>query len=142
MVENKRDLEMKSDTSPRLGDYEVHRAWEGFSSIRQISSGEIMHSRTDPIKEARELYVEQSRLAERLRENPTSGPLVLWDVGLGAAANATAAIEGHERAMPSRPLSIFSFENDLDPLRLALEHETEFPHLRSASIRALLAGNP
>jgi queuine tRNA-ribosyltransferase len=126
---------------PSRGDYEIVKAWEGFASIRQLSSGEIMHSRTDPMKEARELYVEQSHLGERLRENPTSEPLVLWDVGLGAAANATAAIECHERAMPVRPLSIFSFENDLDPLRLALEHESEFPYLRSASIRALLAGN-
>jgi queuine tRNA-ribosyltransferase len=132
---------VKGDAPDRLGDYEVHKAWEGFSSIRQISSGEIMHSRTDPMKEARELYVEQSRLAERLRENATSEPLVLWDVGLGAAANATAAIECHEQAMPARPLSIFSFENDLDPLRLALEHESDFPYLRSASVRALLAGN-
>src|SRR3954465_13166349 len=66
---NKRRFEMKGDTPPRLGDYEIHRAWEGFSSIRQISSGEIMHSRTDPIREARELYVEQAGLAERLSKS-------------------------------------------------------------------------
>src|SRR3982751_1103169 len=110
---------MKGDTPLRLGDYELHRPWEGFSSIRQISSGEIMHSRTDPIEEARKVYVEQAGLAERLREGSME-PLMLWDVGLGAAANAMAAIECHEQAMPGRPLSIFSFENDLDPLRLAL----------------------
>ena len=132
---------MNRATHPSLGDYEIVKAWEGFASIRQLSSGEIMHSRTDPMKEARELYVEQSHLTERLRENPTSEPLVLWDVGLGAAANASAAIECHEQAVPARPLSIFSFENDLDPLRLALEHEREFPYLRSASVRALLADN-
>ncbi|MEY2572916.1 MAG: hypothetical protein QOJ87_1129, partial [Verrucomicrobiota bacterium] len=28
---------MKGDAPQRLGDYEIHRAWEGFSSIRQIS---------------------------------------------------------------------------------------------------------
>src|SRR5215212_5992445 len=85
-----RDFEMNRAKRPSRGDYEIVKAWEGFASIRQLSSGEIMHSRTDPMKEARELYVEQSRLAERLRENPTGEPLVLWDVGLGAAANATA----------------------------------------------------
>ena len=68
---------MKGDKPLRLGDYEIHRAWEGFSSIRQISSGEIMHSRTDPMEEARELYVEQSRLAERLRESSIE-PLILY----------------------------------------------------------------
>jgi queuine tRNA-ribosyltransferase len=132
---------MNGAIGPSRGDYEIVKAWEGFASIRQLSSGEIMHSRTDPMTEARELYVEQSRLAERLRENPTSEPLVLCDVGLGAAANATAAIECYELAMPARPLSISSFENDLDPLRLALENESQFPYLRSASIRALLADN-
>ncbi len=52
----------------QLGDYEVHIAREGFGSIRQISSGEIMHMRTPPMEEARQLYVEQSQLAERVRE--------------------------------------------------------------------------
>ena len=66
-----------------LGDYEIHTAWEGWANIRQISSGEIMHSRTAPMEEARRLYVEQSQLAERVREE-SSEPLVIWDVGLGA----------------------------------------------------------
>src|SRR5438552_9473683 len=101
---------MKSDESFRLGDYEVHKAWEGFSSIRQISSGEIMHSRTDPMEEARQLYVEQARLAERSRAL-SADPLILWDVGLGAAANAMAAIECYETAKSQRPLQIISFEN-------------------------------
>jgi hypothetical protein len=46
---------------PRLGAYEVHTAWEGFSSIRHVASGEIMHSRNAPMEEAERLYVEQSR---------------------------------------------------------------------------------
>jgi queuine tRNA-ribosyltransferase len=36
----------------RLGDYELHRSAPGFYSIRQISSGEIMHSVTAPSEEA------------------------------------------------------------------------------------------
>ncbi|HEV2804165.1 MAG TPA: MnmC family methyltransferase [Chthoniobacterales bacterium] len=121
---------MKGDTPLRLGDYEIHRAWEGFSSIRQISSGEIMHSRTDPIREARELYVEQARLAQRLSKSQPKEPLVIWDVGLGAAANATAAIECYEKTPAPRPLKIVSFENDLDSLRLALANPASFPYLR------------
>ena len=117
---------MKGDEFFRVGDYEVHRAREGFFSIRQISSGEIMHSRTDPMEEARQLYVEQARLAKRLGERSVE-PLILWDVGLGAAANAMAAIECYETAKPERPLHIFSFENDLDPLRLAAAHLKSFP---------------
>jgi queuine tRNA-ribosyltransferase len=128
---------MKGDTRLRLGDYEIHRAWEGFSSIRQISSGEIMHSRTDPIREARELYVEQSRLSKRLSESKPNEPLVIWDVGLGAAANATAAIECYEKLPARRPLEIVSFENDLDSLRLAVVNPASFPYLRLEAATAI-----
>jgi queuine tRNA-ribosyltransferase len=127
---------MKGDAALRLGDYEIHRAWEGFASIRQISSGEIMHSRTDPIEEARQLYVEQSRLAERLR----SESLILWDVGLGAAANAMAAIECHQKSSSGQPLRIISFENDLDSLRLALANPQNFPYLRVDAANAIVTG--
>jgi queuine tRNA-ribosyltransferase len=130
---------MKGDESLRLGDYEVHQAWEGFSSIRQVSSGEIMHSRTDPMEEARQVYVEQARLAERLRASSPE-PLVLWDVGLGAAANAIAAIECFETANATRPFHIISFENDLDPLRLAATNRESFPYLRADLANAIISG--
>lgn len=128
-----------SPESVRLGDYEVHKAWEGFASIRQISSGEIMHSRTHPMEEARKLYVEQSRLAGRLRdEADASEPLIIWDVGLGAAANAMAAIECYEGVSPVRPLRMVSFENDLDSLRLAVARIEEFPYLRAEPANDIL----
>ena len=130
------------------GNYEVHRAPEGFASIRQISSGEIMHSRTPPMVEAHRLYIEQSDLAARLRisaEENTAGasiePLVIWDVGLGAAANAMAAVlcyETQAAAGPTRPMHLVSFENDLDPLRLAFQHNREFTYLRHGGIGGIL----
>jgi queuine tRNA-ribosyltransferase len=130
----------------KLGDYEVHIAREGFASIKQISSGEIMHSRNPPMEEARSLYVEQSRLAERLRlpdgeSVEAAPPLVVWDVGLGAAANAMAAIECHESQAstgPVRPLAMVSFENDLDSLRLAFHHRDKFLYLRHGGPAGLL----
>jgi queuine tRNA-ribosyltransferase len=131
------------------GDYEVHRAEAGFASIRQISSGEIMHSRTPPMEEAQRLYIEQSNLAERLQISPEESaagtelePLVIWDVGLGAAANAMAAILCYETlaaAGPVRPMHVVSFENDLDPLHLAFQHNREFTYLRHSGIGAILA---
>jgi queuine tRNA-ribosyltransferase len=131
---------MKRGEVSQLGDYEVHRAWEGFASIRQISSGEIMHSRTAPMEEAQKLYVEQSCLAERLRENSSnSEPLIIWDVGLGAGANAMAAMECYEQVSGGRPLHIISFENDLDSLRLALKQQPDFPYLRVEGTAAILA---
>src|SRR5690242_8469410 len=116
------------DNLDSLGDYVLHLEREGFASIRQISSGEIMHLRSSPIEEARKLYVEQSGLAQLLARSET--PVVLWDVGLGAAANAMAAIECYEQRAANRvlpPLTIISFENDLDSFALALRNPAKFP---------------
>src|SRR6267142_831994 len=103
------EQESKQKTHRTLGNYEVHKAWEGFASIRQISSGEIMHSRTPPMEEARSLYIEQSNLAARVRlcanDNPKRiAPLIIWDVGLGAAANAMAAIQCYEEQAAAGPV--------------------------------------
>lgn len=101
-----------------------------------------MHSRTEPMEEAQRVYVEQASLAERLRSGAASEPLILWDVGLGAAANAIAAIRSHETlassAVPTRPLRIISFEIDLEPLRLALGHLEKFSYLNRPGPAELL----
>lgn len=111
----------------KLGDYEVHQNKAGFSSIRQLSSGEIMHSVIPPEIEARTLYVEPAQLSLRMETEPK---LVIWDVGLGAASNAMAAIEyiNNLSSVPSQ-VEIVSFENDLDSLKLAMKNPDVFPHL-------------
>jgi queuine tRNA-ribosyltransferase len=123
----------------KRGRYEVLvRDEVGF--IRDCGSGEVMHSVTDPLVEARSLYVEQSRLIERLQAGG-SDPLVVWDVGLGAAANAMAAIlevEKCELGPNRRGLKLVSFENDLDSLQLALDHPRWFKHLRHPAPAMLL----
>jgi len=138
--------QLDQPSRPRLGDYEIHLAHEGFASIRQVSSGEIMHSRTDPMEEARSLYVEQSNLAERARvslseKSANVRPLIIWDVGLGAAANTMAAIHCYEeqaRINRVRPLRIVSFENDLDSLRLAFQYRRDFSYLRHCGPASIL----
>ncbi len=124
----------------KRGRYEVIvRDDVGF--IRDMTSGEVMHPTSDPAEEARSLYVEQSRLLARLQVSEVR-PLVVWDVGLGAAANAMAAIlavEGSISTVSPRQLTLVSFENDLDSLKLALDHIRWFKHLRHAAPRSLLA---
>ena len=122
----------------KRGRYEVILK-EGVGYIRDTASGEVMHLGSDPSLEAQSLYVEQSRLLERLQDR-SDEPLVVWDVGLGAAANAMAAILAVENAAPAtaRPLTLVSFENDLDSLKLALDHPGYFKHLRHPAPRALL----
>ncbi len=128
----------------RLGDYEIHRSPRGFTSIRQISSGEVMHSVNAPADEADKLYIEQSFLAARLlKREAAADELVIWDVGLGAAFNAMAAIRCFERcaaiaAGAPRALRLVSFERDLDPLALAVKKSGRFAHLRHAAPSRML----
>jgi queuine tRNA-ribosyltransferase len=130
---------------PKLGDYEVVTGPQGFSSIKQTSSGEVMHSVNSPAEEANRLYVEQSALATRLlKSHGGESELVIWDVGLGAASNAMAAIHCFEKVLAEvgpeavRPLRIVSFEIDLDPLKLAVRFASHFPHLRHKAPKRLL----
>jgi queuine tRNA-ribosyltransferase len=135
-----------------LGAFRLVENATGHASVAHEASGEIMHSVNDPHAEARTLYVEQGRLARRLR-GPEGDPLVVWDVGLGAAINAMAAIAeaeaparvqeseapaGNATSRPLRPLELISFERDLDALRLALWHPERFPHLRHPGPASLL----
>jgi queuine tRNA-ribosyltransferase len=154
--------------SLKLGRYEVV-VQDDVGHIRDMKSGEVMHSVNDPAEEARSLYVEQSHLVERLRN--TQGPpphnlepplnverlrgpeplatvdaeaLTVWDVGLGAAANAMAAIhaaEAMDSAQGRRRLRLVSFENDMDSLKLALRHPRWFKHLRHPGPRQVLEKN-
>jgi queuine tRNA-ribosyltransferase len=134
-------------SAPHRGDYEIQTSPQGFSSIRQRSSGEVMHSVSAPADEANRLYIDQSRLALRLRRRTPEDdqPLVVWDVGLGAASNAMAAIHRLEAELSAvgaaalRPLQLISFERDLDPLILAARHASHFPHLRHGAPHDLLS---
>jgi tRNA U34 5-methylaminomethyl-2-thiouridine-forming methyltransferase MnmC len=117
-------------TSPRDGDFELVTLRNGARAVRHLGHGEVMHPSVGPWEEARRLYVEQPRLAERLRtEGP---PLVLHDVGLGAATNAVAALTRARQLGPERrrALEVVSFEKDLAPLRLALADAAGFPFLQ------------
>ena len=135
----------RAEKRKRLGDYEIIENEKGFWSVRQRSSGETMHSVSNPIVEAKELYIDQSNLSERLAtSNPKDGvdepldPFVIWDVGLGAATNAMAAIVCHESIPNPRAMHLISFESDLDPLKLAIKNAGRFPHLYHKAPRKLL----
>lgn len=133
--------------APRsLGDYRIVHSTRGHSSIQQISSGETMHSVSDPLTEANRLYVEQAKLRELcLESSATAGrELVVWDVGLGAGTNAMAVLLAWEtlsrevtasdiarlRNIQVRPLRLVSFERDLDSFRLALSDPGRFEYLK------------
>src|SRR5688572_22298222 len=122
--------------------HEVVRTRAGDVAIRSLEAGEVMHPGVGPLREARELYVAQSRLGERLRDRSAGDePLVLFDVGLGAGSNALAAREAAEAAGPAaRRLEIVSFERDLGALELALAQGADlgFEGEHAAAGQALL----
>lgn len=128
----------KREKRLQLGDYEVHDSGRGFSSIRQISSGEVMHSVNPPQEEALNLYVLPSKIEERLKE---LDEVVIWDVGLGAAHNSMAVIHEFMDKDFEGKIRIVSFENDTDPLKLALRNAPVFPHLHHKAPHELLKHN-
>ena len=142
-----------------IHDFEIVTTSAGAVSIRNKVVNEIMHNPVGPWQEANDLYVRQSRLKDRLAavssKNPEQ-PLVLFDVGLGAASNALAAIHcalavyqtrdcqtrgpDNSKAPPARPLHIVSFENNLSLLEFALQNAAAFPHMTGfeTALRSLL----
>ncbi len=113
--------------------FEVVTTTTGALSIKNKIVNEIMHNPVGPWAEANNLYVDQSALAQRLSED-SSEEFVIFDVGLGAASNALAALHCHRQLSSQkklRSLKIISFEKDLDLLRFALTQSEQFEHFRN-----------
>lgn len=119
--------------------FEIVTTRLGAVSIRDNVTQEIMHNPVGPWAEANALYIEQSRLAKRLTQSLTQ-ELVLFDVGLGAAANALATLHCARGLKNRRPLKMISFERNLELLRFALDHADQFAHFHGyeAAIESIL----
>jgi hypothetical protein len=104
---------------PSETGYKLVRLASGVHSIHSLEHRETLHPAIGPAAEAEALYVRQLHLVERLQRH--DGEFVVWDVGLGAAANALAVL----RAVRSLPCSIhlLSFDCTVEPLRFALQHQ-------------------
>lgn len=87
-----------------------------------------MHIGSDPRQEALTLHIEQPRLVERARA--AEGRFVIWDIGLGPAGNALAALERLRGEVGLPPVELHSFEIDTTLLAFALEHAAELPTLQ------------
>ncbi len=106
--------------------FELVTVQSGARSLRSREFGETFHPVVGPMAEAVELHVRQQRLVERAAETPE--PFVIWDVGLGAAANAVAVLEAfHGRRHAS--VILHSFDHTTAPLAFALQHAAELGYL-------------
>jgi len=101
----------------------------GARSIRSLAEAETFHPVIGPVAEAEALYVRQLRLAERVQATP--GEFVIWDVGLGAAANALTAIRLIRESLRGEPakLRIVSFDHTGAAAAFALAHGAELGYL-------------
>ncbi|MEO5667644.1 MAG: MnmC family methyltransferase [Bdellovibrionota bacterium] len=101
----------------------------GIVSLRCLESLEVFHPGIGPSEEARILHVEQQQLVERAR---ASKDFVIWDVGLGAAANALTALRALQKGLPENhpyPVVLQSFDKTLSPLKFALENAQALGYL-------------
>ncbi len=134
-------IRKKKSELPALGDYQIVKQDAGFHSIRHIKSGEIMHSVIEPLTEAKTLYVDQSEL-EVMLNSITDDELVIWDVGMGSATNAMAAILECEKLYSEnnfqKVVRIVSFENDLDSFLLTVKNPSLFHHVRHSAPASIL----
>jgi hypothetical protein len=101
--------------------YQLVRLNNGICSVRSLADAETFHPVIGPVAEAEALYVKQLRLRERLQNH--AGEFVIWDVGLGAAANALTVLRA-TRDIACR-LRLVSFDHTLEPLEFALKHASD-----------------
>ena len=99
-------------------DYRIVKLANGTHSVHSLAHRETFHPVIGPVAEAEALYVKQLRLPERMASH--TGEFVIWDVGLGAAANVLTVLR--ETRVAACPLRIVSFDNTLAPLQFALEN--------------------
>ena len=118
--------------------YRLVRLRNGACSVRALAEDETFHPGIGPAAEAGALYVRQLRLPERVRE--TSGEFVIWDVGLGAAANALTVIRLVREGLKGKPaqLRLVSFDHTTAAAVFALEHGAELGYV--AGYESALAG--
>ncbi|MEA3213611.1 MAG: hypothetical protein QOE70_6668 [Chthoniobacter sp.] len=119
-------------------EFELVTVASGARSLRSRAHAETFHPVIGPMAEARALHVEQQRLVERAAL--ADGGFVVWDVGLGAAANAIAVIEAF-RDFRGGPVVLHSFDATSAPLQFAVLHADALGYIapHHSAVETLLA---
>ncbi len=125
------------------GEVAVVTMRSGLRGLLDLEVGEVMHPVVGAIAESAR-YVQNCRLAARLAAPatlPTEAPLTVFDVGLGAASNASAVwrLALSQPAAP-RAVQLVSFERELAALRLAAQPE-HAPHFGLTDVVASAVGD-
>lgn len=111
--------------------YQLVRLSNGRQTVYSSAYDEKMHPGLGPAAEADLLYVRQLNLPERMQAG--AGEFVVWDVGLGAAANAIAVLRATRNI--ERPLRLVSFDNTTGPLAFALANVERLGYFQDYEIQ-------
>jgi hypothetical protein len=101
-------------------EFELVTLANGVLSLRSIRNGQTFHPVVGPAAEARAVHLAGTRLLDRANACAEGG-FTIWDVGLGAAANATAAIGSLLAGCAGLgDVRLLSFDRTLDAFDFAL----------------------
>jgi hypothetical protein len=113
------------DPAPAGGaGYRLVELAGGVRSVHSCAYAETFHPVVGPVAEAQALYVKQLRLPERMR---AQREFVLWDVGLGAAANPLAVLRATREL--DCLVRLVSFDQTVAALQFALVHADALGYL-------------
>lgn len=107
------------------GNYKLVELANGTHSIHSLAERETFHPVIGPVAEAEALYVRQLDLVRRLREH--RGEFVIWDVGLGAAANSLTVLRAAREVACT--IRLVSFDRTIEPLEFAVQHAKPLGYL-------------
>ena len=101
--------------------YKLVQLRNGTYAVYDAVYDEKMHPGLGPAAEAEAVYIRQLKIRKRLAASRSE--FVVWDVGLGAAANALTLLR-LTRDLPC-PLRLVSFDDTAGPAEFALQHAYE-----------------
>lgn len=127
--------------SLREGDYELVLKEGEAAVMRNLVTGTVLPTDVGSLPWLEEVQLTRKLLLPESESVETASPLIIWDLGLGAAAAAMALILAYQKIAeegPVRPMQIVSFSAELSPLRLGLSHKKRFPYLRHGAADTIL----
>lgn len=106
--------------------FEIVPLRDGLFTLRDLATGETFHPGIGPIAEAETVHLAPQKLPARVRPD---GVFVIWDVGLGAAANAIAALSLLFALKSEGRCELHSFDRTLEPLDFAIANVDTLTYL-------------